>query len=302
MNELKVAVFGASGIGKYHVRELINSGCEVVAFLGSSKESSEKTSKMLKESFNVDITPYYELEDLLNKEKINAVSICTPPRLHEQQVRRALNENLHVLCEKPFVLSSEYENYPIAKELVYLAKTKNKVLSVNTQWVSGLEYLKDFNFKEINSFSMYMEPGLKGLDLLTEGIPHMNSMLIRLLGQGEIKKISFPVKEDEEIKLKFDYKHEKGICKVDYNLKFKVDRPRRLEFSINNHKFVREIGENYQQKLINNNKEIKIKDPLEISINKFVKAIQGKGEALISPKEVLENIKLQDIIIKNHQS
>ncbi|MDP6293129.1 MAG: alpha/beta hydrolase, partial [Candidatus Woesearchaeota archaeon] len=45
----KVAVLGASGIGKFHARDLQANGCEVVAILGSSPQTAEATAEKLKE-------------------------------------------------------------------------------------------------------------------------------------------------------------------------------------------------------------------------------------------------------------
>jgi len=46
-------------------------------------------------------------EDLLDKEALDFVDICTPPGSHAMLVRQALARSLHVLCEKPLVVSPE---------------------------------------------------------------------------------------------------------------------------------------------------------------------------------------------------
>ena len=45
---LKIAILGASGIGKFHAREFNNLGWKIVAILGSSKSTSKKTAKNIK--------------------------------------------------------------------------------------------------------------------------------------------------------------------------------------------------------------------------------------------------------------
>ena len=55
-------------------------------------------------------------EEMLDKAELDAVIISTPSRLHADMVRRALEHDLHVFCEKPFVLDSHQ-----GAELVRLA-------------------------------------------------------------------------------------------------------------------------------------------------------------------------------------
>lgn len=50
---------------------------------------------------------YTTAEDLLTREKLDFVDICTPPASHAMLVRQALARSLHVLCEKPLVVSPE---------------------------------------------------------------------------------------------------------------------------------------------------------------------------------------------------
>ncbi len=50
---------------------------------------------------------YSTAEDLLSKEELDFVDICTPPGSHAMLVRQALARSLHVLCEKPLVVSPE---------------------------------------------------------------------------------------------------------------------------------------------------------------------------------------------------
>ena len=48
---------------------------------------------------------YDSAEDLLSTESLDFVDICTPPGTHALLVRQALARSLHVMCEKPLVLS-----------------------------------------------------------------------------------------------------------------------------------------------------------------------------------------------------
>src|SRR5215813_7757473 len=47
---------------------------------------------------------YDDTDRMLQSEQLDAVMIATPSRLHAQLVEKALERDLHVFCEKPFVL------------------------------------------------------------------------------------------------------------------------------------------------------------------------------------------------------
>lgn len=298
MSKLKIAILGASGIGKYHAREYKNAGCEVVAILGSSKEKAINTSNVLKKEFGIFASSYYELESMLKLENIDAVSICTPPELHSKHVKLCLEAGLHVLCEKPFVFDSLHENYKKAQELVKISKEKKKVLTINMQWPSILDVLPIKKAAKVNNFSMYMEPpGFKEKTIIADAVPHMNSMLIRLIKGREAVNFRFN-KSGEDLIIKFDYKKNKDICNVTYHIKPKQERPRNINFSINGEKYQRVLTDEYKQKITNGKKEFEIEDPLKVSIRSFVDAINGQSQPLISEAEILENVRLQDILME----
>lgn len=66
-----------------------------------------------------------EPDDVLNDTEINAVIVATPANKHYEHVKSALEQNKHVLVEKPMALNSKE-----AKELIDIAKNNNKVLMV----------------------------------------------------------------------------------------------------------------------------------------------------------------------------
>ncbi|MEK6880938.1 MAG: Gfo/Idh/MocA family oxidoreductase [Nanoarchaeota archaeon] len=291
---LRVAILGASGIGRYHSREYKNAGCEVVAILGSSEESASKTSKMLEKEFDISVVPYYNLTKLLDCEDLNAVSISTPLKFHYEHVRKCLEAGLHILCEKPFV-----QNYEEALELCNFAKQKNCILTVNTQWPSIFPLIKQyFKDEKIEKFSMYMEPfGINKADLVMECLPHFNSMLLKLYRQINPKSIKVEIKNNC-VKIKFNHVSGEEACAIEYLLKIKETKPTKMGFSINNHQFEREVRENYKQVLIHNRRDVvEIEDPLSVSIRTFVRAING-DKPLISKQEVLENARLQDLLME----
>src|SRR5262249_60991275 len=50
---------------------------------------------------------YGSAEELLGNERLDFADICSPPAMHAGLIRACLERGVHVLCEKPLVLSRE---------------------------------------------------------------------------------------------------------------------------------------------------------------------------------------------------
>jgi scyllo-inositol 2-dehydrogenase (NADP+) len=79
------------------------------------------------------------IEEVLSDATIDLVSICSPNETHFDYAKRALLAGKHVLVEKPFTTTSKE-----AEELILLAKTQNKILTVfqNRRWDSDFLTVK----------------------------------------------------------------------------------------------------------------------------------------------------------------
>lgn len=136
----RVALVGASGIGRHHGKWWALEGADVCAFVGSTPESAARTRGVLEDLFGFSGVPYHDLETMLRRERPDVVDICTPPHLHAAHVRTALEAGRHVLCEKPFVYDASMDPQDMlaqARALCDLAREKSLVLSVCTQYSAG---------------------------------------------------------------------------------------------------------------------------------------------------------------------
>jgi predicted dehydrogenase len=124
---LKTAIIGCGLIGQmHHIPSLCkNKDAEVVAICDENKDLVKQVAKR----FN--ISRYYtDLAEMLNKEKVNMVDICTPPQTHLALSIQAMEKGCHVLVEKPIALSlTEFDKLSVAarKNNVKLCQVHNKL-------------------------------------------------------------------------------------------------------------------------------------------------------------------------------
>lgn len=92
-----VAVIGAGAIAQAHLYGFQRSA---QSRLVAVADVDEARAKVAAERFGVGLT-YRDYQDVLARDDIQAVSICTPPFTHVEMATAALRAGKHVLCEKP---------------------------------------------------------------------------------------------------------------------------------------------------------------------------------------------------------
>lgn len=198
---MKIAILGASGIGKNHARWFRGHGCEVKSFLGSSQENIAKTQEMLHETLGVAVRGFDDLSVLLRESRPDIVCISNPPRFHFEHAKQCLQAGAHVLCEKPLVGDDVQvgacdwrEIVAQADELVRLAAEKKCLLGTQMQYAHAaplLCELTQLGEKPVREWSMELEtknvrPGRGGAQIWIDLSPHPLSVLQKLRGAIEI--------------------------------------------------------------------------------------------------------------------
>jgi len=82
-----------------------NPNCEIVAIASRTAEHA----KVVSERFNIPnvYVGRDNWKNLLDKEELDIVSICTPNYLHAPIVLKAIENDCNILCEKPIAISRE---------------------------------------------------------------------------------------------------------------------------------------------------------------------------------------------------
>ena len=117
---IKVAIIGTGMMGQIHADCFKHlRGCKVTACCDIDLKKSREFARQ----FSID-NYYGAVEDLLQREELDAVAIVTTNDTHYDIASECLNRGIPVLCEKPLA-----QNHEIASQLAELAE-KNKVVNM----------------------------------------------------------------------------------------------------------------------------------------------------------------------------
>lgn len=103
--KIRYAVVGLGHIAQTAVLPAFKhaENCELAALITGNREKDHELS----DRYRVKAYAYDDLEDALEKEKIDAVYIATPNILHREYTERAARAGVHILCEKPMATTQE---------------------------------------------------------------------------------------------------------------------------------------------------------------------------------------------------
>jgi predicted dehydrogenase len=119
MKNLRVGVIGVGQIGSLHVRVYSeNKDINLVCICDIDKSKADRIAK------KYHCLSFKDYRDVL-KEKLDAISICVPTKIHYPIAKELLQNEINVLVEKPFT-----ETLTEADELIRIARKNNLVLHV----------------------------------------------------------------------------------------------------------------------------------------------------------------------------
>ncbi len=99
---MRVGIVGCGGIAVIHAKCLKKlSKHELVAYADNKPERAEAFAK------EYGGNAYTSLEEMIEKERLDAIHICTPHYLHTPMAIYGLKSGMHVFMEKPPVISKE---------------------------------------------------------------------------------------------------------------------------------------------------------------------------------------------------
>ena len=123
---IRVGLIGAGNIARAHARAYgsFPEEAEIVAVA----DIHEETARSAAEEFGAG-SHYTDYHEMLARDDIDLVSVCTPPFEHARNSIDALNAGKHVLCEKPMAGSLRE-----CDAMIEAARESGKTLSQIFQW------------------------------------------------------------------------------------------------------------------------------------------------------------------------
>ncbi|MCZ6680169.1 MAG: Gfo/Idh/MocA family oxidoreductase [Candidatus Poribacteria bacterium] len=157
---MKIGVIGLAGVGRTHVdrwatipdADLV-SVCDIVPQIADDFASK----------YNV--KGYTSTEEMLAKEDLTAISICTPPKVHLTLTRMAAERGIHVLCEKPMA-----STVADCQAMISVCKANGVVLQIGhkKRFIPPLLRLKELAASEFGPIQYmvhrYPHPGMSNKD------------------------------------------------------------------------------------------------------------------------------------------
>ena len=315
---LRVAIAGASGIGKHHAKWFHHAGAQVVGFLGRSRESAAATERVLRNIFPFSGRGYWDLDQLLSEEAPDVVDVCLPNEAHFDCVTRALERGCHVLCEKPLVWHSDGSEQTLmqARTLVDLARQTNLLLGVCTQYAASLPNYRQL-YEEargalatVESFYAEMETLARGrrrsaAEVWIDMAPHPLSMLLAWMPDGVIEPESLRVVSGSgEVRACFSFADSAGSCRCEIIVRdLHAGQPLR-RFGVNGF-LVDCTGRSapdgtYCSVLSTGESELIGDDFMSLLIARFAdSAVQPQLAPLVSGEVGLRNLELQLQVLQN---
>ena len=313
---MKIAILGASGIGKNHAGWFAGHGCEIVAFLGSSQDSIAGTAPVLESRLGYTVPGFTDLAELIRTSRPDAVCISTPPQLHFEQATQCLEAGLHVLCEKPLVgddvAVDSFAWQKIVAEadaLVQQAQEKQLVFGTQMQYAHATPIVRELTGlgdAPLRHWSMIMEtknvrPGRGGEQIWIDLSPHPLSVLQKLAGPIEIDWTSACCKVEQnasEAYFQVRIEGQAEACDARVIVRCNPDRAvpqRRIEVNgiAVDYAARKNAAGDFKSFFSVDESEVEAPDLVDILIGNFVRACRGEEALLATGADGARNVEMQ---------
>jgi len=298
---MKTAIIGAgrnnSGIGQYIGKYFQKNGAPVISVLGTTEKTACRASSILTQ-YGIDAAYYTNFNSMIKRERPDAVVIACPALTHYEYLINCVKEGVHVFCEKPFVWQnkSDIDITPLLENIFETAESNNLTIAMNSQWPFSLPYYEQLcgpvHSQKVDTFFIRLSPVVSGKEMILESVPHALSILYTVLGDGQICNLSIQGYK-EKIITTFHYIFTAGYCEVMIELVRTILPPRSFSYGFNGKIIHRVLNlDTYGISFKYSNKILKIKDPLELSVQDFISAVREKREPTIGKAHIMSNMVL----------
>lgn len=133
---MKLGILGTGMIVKDLLTTIDELGIESISILGT--ENTKEETEALKDKYNLENT-FYDYDELLNSD-VDTIYVALPNYLHYSFSKKALENNKHVIIEKPMTSNSKE-----LEELINIADKKQLMIfeAMNIHYLPAFQSLKE---------------------------------------------------------------------------------------------------------------------------------------------------------------
>lgn len=300
MNKLRAAVIGVGHLGSIHAS--IYSQLKSVKLVGVCDIDEQKADSVAKACHTLAYNDYKDLID-----KIDIASVVVPTRLHYKVSRSLLENNIHLLIEKPITTTLKQ-----ARQLLALADNKKLILQVghverfNAAIEAVAKFKKTVRFIECHRLGPYnprtIDTGV-ALDLMIHDIDiilgFINSKIKKIEAVGV--KVLSPTEDIANARLTFENGAVANLTAS--RLTNNVMRKIRIfqDDAYVSVDYVTQSALIYRKTLFGittQQIDIKKEDPLKKELSHFVNCVLKRQQPLISGQEATEALAVSLLITK----
>jgi predicted dehydrogenase len=315
---IRVAVIGVRGVGKFHAQWFAKEGCEVVAFVSSSPETIAQNETAIKSVVpNFRGQGYCDLREMLEKERPDAVSVCSPHHLHAEHCLEALRHGVHVLCEKPLVWLGQDkldESLEQTRKVVNEAKERGLKFAVNTQYAASVPHLRQIwgeqGLPQIpERITLTMEAKMRerdtsGVNLWVDLAPHPLSILLALFPDADLELDDIEFEESaDSLSAHFSIRWQNNRIPVTVRTRrHSGELERSVSWGEFKTEFVPFVGEDgiYRIRIKWDKGERIVEDFMQVSIRQFVKAVLGEGMPLCDAETAMKQMEWLIALVRKY--
>jgi predicted dehydrogenase len=119
--DIGLGVIGCGGFGLFALQQFVQTpGIRLSGMAGTARPAALAAAR------RYGLEDVEDIDRLLARSEVDLIYIATPPFLHFDQAKRALEAGKHVICEKPLALTVEQ-----ADELIAIAGRRDRLLVAN---------------------------------------------------------------------------------------------------------------------------------------------------------------------------
>ena len=289
MANINVGVVGVGYLGSLHARVYSQlKSANLVCVCDINKKRAKKVAKKLRVWYLPDYRTLFD--------KVDAVSIVVPTNLHYKIAKEFLENNIHVLIEKPITTTTDE-----AEELIRIAEAKNLIIQVGhierfNPVVRAVEpYLTEPRFIECHRAGPYVKKKrVKDVGVVLDLMIHDIDIILSLV-KSEVKSIeavgisTISAFEDmANVRLRFKNSAIADITasRITKDAVRKIiisqeDSHITLDYLHMDAQIVRKIDGKISKERV----KLEKREPLKLELKSFISSIQNNVKPLVSGEE-----------------